>query len=186
MYLRHKPDLWWPITHSLYKGHTRSQGLLYLAGCCDENGTWTSRSLTLCLYNKRKTFMSLHSGRNFFSLTTLRDVARLDLGCIVLLSQHSFLFSLSELLLHSMLHFFSSFSHPALLAPCIILNNSDFLSFLCLSLAVAFHSCFLDILHPWSMSAPVLCVSNKWIRSVLASGYENPFFYVDDSLSVFS
>ncbi|KAH8953898.1 hypothetical protein BDL97_08G051800 [Sphagnum fallax] len=24
--------------------------------------------------------MSLHSGRNFFSLTTLRDVARLDLG----------------------------------------------------------------------------------------------------------
>jgi hypothetical protein len=126
--------------------------------------------------------MSLHSGEEFPFFDNFEGCCtRLDLGCIVLLSQHSFLFSLSELLWHFMLYFFSSFSHPALLAPCIILNNSDFLSFLCLSL----HSCFLDILRPWSMSAPVLCVCNKWIRSVLVSGYENPFLYVDKSLSVF-
>jgi hypothetical protein len=109
-------------------------------------------------------------------------------GCIVLLSQHSFLFSLSELLalaFHVVLFLF-------FLASCTVGSlyyySEQFWFFelsLSLSLAVAFHSCFLDILRPWSMSAPVLCVCNKWIRSVLASGYENPFLYVDKSLSVF-
>lgn len=89
-------------------------------------------SLTLCLFKKRKTFMSLRSGEEFPFFDNFEGCCtRLDLGCIVLLSQHSYLFPLSELLWHFMLYFFSSFSHPALVAPCIILNNSDFLSFLC-------------------------------------------------------
>jgi len=129
--------------------------------------------------------MSSHSGKNFLSLTTLRDVARLDLGCIVF----AFTTFLSVLLVRVTLAF-----HVALflffLASCTVgsMYCSEQFWFFELSLSLAccsFSILFLGILHPWSMSAPSFSVCNKWIRSVLASGYENPFFYVDKSLSVF-